>query len=185
MPDSNSGFLWGNALSGLGGLAGAAGSLLGGSSSSAGYAATAAGDRAEAQGLEEAAQSEELNKTLAGASGQIQDAMAARTIYKSTSGIEAAAAGAGFNGGGSAGDILRESAQQGALTRQMLGVQTEVNENTYQMQANTYTAEAQQAEDNADAADAAASAAETGGVLGAIGGVLGAAAKFAPMLAAL
>jgi len=181
MPDPNSsGAKWSAGLGAAADLVGAAGSFLGGQANSAALQASAEGYRKEAQGFRDAANLEGFNIAYAGASGQLQDFAAARQIYKSESGTRADVAGAGFSGQGSAGDILRESAQQGAMQRSIIGTQTAINENTYKIQQTAYNAEADQADAAASAAEAQASAASTGGIMDAIGGVLKAGAAIAP-----
>lgn len=74
--------------------------------------------------------------------------------------------GAGFGMSGSALDILRSGAQQGALTKQVLAQQGLISEAGYEEQQQSYLNMAQ-------AADAAAQAAKEGG----IGSLIGAGVK--------
>lgn len=175
-----------------GSLFGAAGDLLSGFSSylgsqsqTAGYAAEAAGYDQEMQGFITAEQLEDQNITEAAVSGKIQDIQTQRKIYMSESGTRSDVATAGLAESGNALDILRSSAEQGALTIGMQDTQTAINENNYREQALAYHMEATQAGSEANAARSAASAAQTGGILGGIGGILKAGAALAPLALAV
>lgn len=99
----------------------------------------AKGYKLEAQTYGQAADLENQNATLAAASGVIQSAQMQRKVYQSLSGTQAEIAGAGLAAKGSAGDIMRSSAQQGSLTQQLVAAQTEINVNAYKAQAGAYS----------------------------------------------
>ncbi len=178
---SGGGFDIGGAIGAAGDLFKGVGGFLGSKGQQAGLQGEAAGFDAEAQGLFEAANLEAYNAAWAGASGDIQIAQQLRTNYKVASQVQQQEGSAGFNGGGSGGDIMRENAQQGAMATQLLGVQKAINVNTYKIQQTMYNAQGKQALDAAQAARDQASSAGTGGILGGIGGVLGAVSKLAPI----
>lgn len=148
----------------------------------AGFGQQATGLDAEAAGFDKAASLEDQNSKYALVSGNIQDIAATRKIYQSMSGSSSDIAGAGFAESGSGLDILRSSAEQGALTHAMIGVQTDITENTYQAQAGAYRSEAEQARSAAAAARARASSAGDAGIMGGLGDALGVAAKVAPFV---
>src|ERR1700678_4436455 len=124
----------GAGLSGLGSLVGAAGDIFAGNAGATAFDAEAQGYDQEAQGLEQAADLEAQNEAYAGAASDIQIAQQQRQTYMIGSKTLAAQAGAGFTSGGSGGDILRANLQQGALATQLLGVQKNINQTTYQVQ---------------------------------------------------
>jgi hypothetical protein len=68
----------------------------------------------------------------------IKQAQSDRELYKALGQTQEGVASAGFTEGGSALDILRESAQQGALTHQVLGQQGLITEAGYQEEAQSY-----------------------------------------------
>lgn len=82
------------------------------------------------------------NAQLSTESTAIQQTQAARKVYQSIGGQEADVAGAGFAASGSALDLLRSSAEQGALQKQLIGVQGIINTNSYEQQATAYQAQA-------------------------------------------
>jgi len=100
------------------------------------------GKEAQASGLSQAANLEEQNVQLAKESGALQETMAQRKIEMGIGTEEAGVAGAGFSSGGSAGDLLRASQEQAALTKGVIGVQTQINVTGYEAQAAAYTSEA-------------------------------------------
>lgn len=78
---------------------------------------------------------------------------------------KAQTAGAGFQtGSGSAGDLLRFSAQQAALSKQLTEQQGEITQNAYQYQAQAYQGQA-------SAAQTAAKGQGGGGILSAAAGI--------------
>lgn len=119
------------------------------------------------------------NVKLTEASTAIQKAAEQRNIYRITGGIRADVAGAGLTQSGSAEDILRASAQQGALQKQLVGVQGQMNVNaqtaqvgTYKSQAEAYQAQSEGAIAAAEGQEASAAASKGGGILKTIGGAV-------------
>ena len=88
----------------------------------------------------------------------IKEMAAERNIFQTMGAQEAGTAGAGFSASGSALDLLRSSAQQGALTKAVLGQQGLITEagfaeqqRAYQAQANAARLAQQSAENDSDA----------------------------------
>lgn len=124
-----------NIGSGLGMLGGAVSDLFGSSGSS--QAAGAYG---------KAAQIAEFNKALTLRSTAIQEKQQDIQTYK-VLGTEAAdVAGAGFTSGGTAGDLMRASAQQAALSKQLIQNQGEITAQGFEEQAAAYTGQQQAAQ---------------------------------------
>lgn len=99
----------------------------------------AIGQAQSAKGYKQAAEFASENATIAGESAKIQQLQAGRQIYKNLSTANADIAANGLAGGGSAGDILRDSAQQGALTKQLITQQGAINVLGYQAEAASYS----------------------------------------------
>ena len=159
-------------LTGLGGLATGIGSFI-----SSGYTAQAqqdlaAGDFSAATDYGLAANIAQQNVSIEKMTVGIQEAQSNRKIYQTESTERAATGGAGLEGG-SAGDLMRSSMQQGALANQLIKTQGNIQENAYQEQVVGY--QGMQASSNAagNAALQNAQAAQTTGIFGLAGGVLG------------
>lgn len=159
-----------------GGLFGAANDLLGGignfmgaQATAKGYKYSATGSRIAAASYGEAAGIAGQNAALATASANIQKTQSARQVFQAIGGQSADVAGAGFGAGGSAGDLLRSSVQQGALQRQLLGIQGEITSNSYEQEQKSFLAQQDAANVQAQASDSAAKSAKQGGFLGALG----------------
>lgn len=109
-----------------------------------------------------------------------------RDISKQIGGQEAAIAGSGFTASGSALDILRESASQGALTKAVLGQQGMITEEGYQQQAQSYRTMASAADvaiaGEENAAKGYEEAAKTSTITGVIKGAAALASIFTPDL---
>jgi len=90
----------------------------------------------------------------------IKQAQLDRDIFKTLGGQAADVAGAGFAASGSALDILRESAAQGALTKAVGGLQGLITEEGYEVQAKNYAEMGKAALLAADAEDKAATGSE-------------------------
>lgn len=123
----------------------------------------AQGDAASAaayqQSVDITLQNEAIEQTTVG----IKQAQANRQLYQTLGGQVADVAGAGFAESGSGADLLRDSAEQGAITHALISEQGSIQENAYQQQAVAYEGQAQ-----------AASAASSGaGIAGAISGIAG------------
>jgi hypothetical protein len=128
----------------------------------------AIGSAKAAQSYTQAAKIALQNEQLAKESTQIQQVQAQRQIFQTIGGQASDVAGAGFSmKGGNAGDLLRSSASQGALQRQLIGVQGLITANSYEQQANAYSAQA-----------AASKAASTGGIFKSILSIASAAMTF-------
>jgi hypothetical protein len=155
MADSNTD--WGDILKlggdALGRFGNAAGDLLGAQASTN-----------SAAGFRKAAGFATENADLELASARIQQIQQQRQIQKTIGAAQAEIGGAGFTDSGSSLDILASSAQQGALTTALTGVQGQITANGYIQQAQAYNAQAQAAED-------AAKAKKGGGFLSALGGI--------------
>ena len=98
----------------------------------------AQGDLAEASEYDLAGNLANANATFTAQSTAIQQTQQDRALYQSLGTTQAGVAGAGFAESGSAMDVLRSSASQGALTRAVLGQQGLVTEAGYQEQAQSY-----------------------------------------------
>lgn len=125
---------------------------------------TAQGNAAQAKDFQGAATLATQNAQLAMASTKIQATQTARTVAQSLGSSTADVAGAGFTTSGSALDILKESASQGALAKSLVNIQGAINENSYAAQAGAYQGEANAAKE--------ASTAGTIGAIASIGGGL-------------
>lgn len=84
--------------------------------------------------------------------------------YKVLGAENADVAGAGFTAGGSAGDLMRASAQQASLSKQLIQNQGEITAQGYEEQAQAYKGQQQ-------AADAQATGSGIGGILKGVAGI--------------
>lgn len=98
----------------------------------------AQGDILEGQTYGAAASLANLNAGYTAASTNIQAAQADRSLFMQIGSERAAAAGSGSSGGGSAADIFRNSAQQGALNKAVIQTQGLITQAGYQEQAQSY-----------------------------------------------
>ncbi len=103
------------------------------------------GEFEAAGGYKTAAKYAEENAQIAQQTSDIQQEMTRRRVYQSIGGTQAAEGGAGLATSGSATDILRSSAQQGALTKQLVQRQGAINVLGYQAEAASYQGMAAQA----------------------------------------
>lgn len=140
------------ALTGTGAAnyAGAAADLFGGAGSIFSGIAGAQSSKAAATEYGYAQQFAKEQTTLS-------ETLAGRQIYQTQSAARAGVAGNGFQLSGSAGDILRSNAQQGALTKGAIALQGAAQEQSYLEQQK--------------GAKAASTGGEIGGILGGIAGV--------------
>lgn len=120
----------------------------------------AKGLRIEADNYDLASGFATKNAQFTETSTAIKQAQTDREIYKTLGGISADVAGAGFASSGSALDILRDSASQGALTKAVGEQQGLITEEGYRVQAETYTNMGKAARMAADAEDTAATGAK-------------------------
>lgn len=98
----------------------------------------AKGDALEGTQYGEAATLSDLNSEFTKQSTAIQTAQADRALFGVMGTQRADIAASGFGEGGSGGDILRDSASQGALSRAVLNQQGLITEAGYQEQADSY-----------------------------------------------
>lgn len=125
----------------------------------------AQGDILEQQNYLQAAKFAGDEATYTGWSTNIKEAQQTREITQSLGRTTADVAGAGFASSGSAGDILRDSAGQGALAKMVTGEQGLITEAGYQEQATSYNNMAAAAGVAASAERTAATGADiTGGL---------------------
>lgn len=99
----------------------------------------AQGDIAEATNYDAAAVLAQQNEAYTAQSTRVQQAQLGRQVTQAIGGQRASVAAAGFGTGGSAYDLMRDSAQQGALARGVLGQQGAITEAGYDEQARSYT----------------------------------------------
>jgi hypothetical protein len=128
----------------------------------------------EQQNYQQAAQLALQNEQFTKTSTAIKQGQADQQLYTSLGRTKAGEAGAGLAQSGSAVDILRESAQQGATTNAAIGQQGLITEAGYQEQYNAYT-------NMASAAQSAEDATNLSGIGDLIGGGMKFAAAFATM----
>lgn len=102
------------------------------------YGYKAQGAQFEKQNYDLAAQFAEQNVAYTAAATSIKQAQNERQLFQSQGQTEADVAGAGFAASGSALDILRDSASQGALTKAVASQQGMITEAGYQEQADSY-----------------------------------------------
>jgi|SRR5882724_1744912 len=124
------------------------------------------GEFASAKGYTAAANFATQNAEIEAQSTKIQETQAQRKIYQTLGGQKADVAGAGLNASGSALDVMRSSAEQGSLTKQLISNQGAINVAGYEEEASNYSAMA-----------TAAKASGTGSIIGSV--VSAAAAVFA------
>lgn len=98
----------------------------------------AKGEEFEQQNYEEAAVLAGQNEKFTETSTAVKEAQQERELTKSLGTTTADIAGAGFAQSGSALDILRDSARQGALQHAVIGEQGLITEAGYREQADSY-----------------------------------------------
>lgn len=125
------------------------------------YAASA--DRYRAQGARiegerylESARLADLNATYTKELTNIKEYQTQRSIFKTLGAQQAEVAASGFTKSGSALDLERDSATQGAMAKAVLGQQGQIEEAGYEQQAASYRLMANSANMAATAADHAA-----------------------------
>jgi hypothetical protein len=102
------------------------------------YRSKAQGDLMGAANYDLAAKYADQEAAYTKESTAIQEMQAQRELYKSMGQTKADVAGAGFAASGSALDMLRESASQGALQQAVLQRQGLITEQGYEEQAESY-----------------------------------------------
>jgi len=153
---------------GIGSIAGGVSDLF----ASMGYKAKAQGDAFEQQNYLLAGTLADQNEQYTEWSTGIKQAQEDRELSKSLGTTKADIAGAGLAESGSALDILRESASQGAMARAVTGEQGLIVEAGYREQAQSYRNMAQAAQVAIDAENKAAQGAEITGWIKIGAGVL-------------
>jgi len=118
------------------------------------------GDLMEAKNYDLAASLADKNVEYTKMSTDIKNTQAERQIYQQTGAQQAAIGESGFSSGGSAGDLLRESASQGSLTHSVISQQGLIQEQGYQEQADSYRNMSTAAHMAADAENTAATGAD-------------------------
>ena len=135
----------------------------------------AQGHLLEAQNYDAAAAFADQNEKFTEASTAIKEHQAQRQIYQVIGTQTTDIAGAGFStGSGTALDLLRSSASEGAITHAALGQQGLITEQGYRVQADAYR-------NMAEAARVAAEADQTSG----IGALIGTGLKIASAVASV
>lgn len=119
-------------------FAGAASDLFSGITGSESLDIKAQGDFAEAQSYQMAAGLALLNKQYTATETGVKEAQNQREIYQTISQQRAGVAGGGLAESGSALDLLRSSASQGALSQAIIGQQGLITEAGYQEQHDSY-----------------------------------------------
>lgn len=145
----------------------------------------AKGDLAEAQQYDLAQKLANQNAAFTAESTAIQQAQQVRNTTLQIGGETAAIAGGGFAASGSGLDILRESASQGALAKEVLGQQGLITEAGYQEQAQSYGVMASTARETAAGEKQIASETEKASGIAAIGDIAGGLFKGAAAIATL
>ncbi len=125
-----------------------------------GHRAKAKGLRIEAENYGRSAEFSEQSARFTETSTEIKQAQLDRDIFKTLGGQAADVAGAGFAASGTALDVLRDSASQGALTKAVGSLQGLITEEGYEVQAKNYTAMGEAARLAAAAEEDAATGAE-------------------------
>jgi hypothetical protein len=106
--------------------------------SATGLRLKAQGDLAEASNYDIAATLAQQNEAFTAQSTRVQQAQLDRQITQTIGGQQASVAGAGFASSGSALDIMRDSASQGALARGVLAQQGTITEAGFEEQAKSF-----------------------------------------------
>lgn len=99
---------------------------------------TARGDITEAENYDTAAALARTNEQFVKESTAVQQVQADRQLQQSIGETTAQTAGAGLAASSST-DLLRSSVQQGALNKQLIGAQGQIQEAGYEEQAQSYT----------------------------------------------
>jgi NADH dehydrogenase/NADH:ubiquinone oxidoreductase subunit G len=120
-------------------FAGAASDLFSGITGSESLQIKAQGDIAEAQSYTMAAQLAGLNEQYTKEETAVKESQNEREIYQTESQQQASVAGGGLAESGTALDLLRSSASQGALSQAIIGQQGQITEAGYQEQQESYT----------------------------------------------
>lgn len=147
----------------LGSVGGAVNDLFQSKATAKGLRLKAQGARVEGENYDLAATLAKQNEEFTKTSTAIKQVQTDRQIYQGLGTAASDVAGAGFAQSGSAIDIMRSSAQQGALEKQVLGQQGLITEAGYAEQQKAYTNLAGFARYSAGVQDEMADDAETAG----------------------
>lgn len=120
------------------GAAGAVGDLLGGQATASGLRLKARGSEVEGENYDLAAQLAKQNEEFSRESTAVKQTMADRQMYQTVGAEQSQIAASGFGQSGSALDILRDSASQGAMTHALVSQQGLIEEASYHEQATAY-----------------------------------------------
>jgi hypothetical protein len=151
---------------GWGDIAGGVTDIFGGNATAAGLRLKAQGDLVEAGNYDLASTLAKQNEQFTEQSTAVKETMAQRQEFLGIGEETTQLAGAGFDtGSGSALDLLRSSAQQGALQKQLIGQQGLITEAGYTEQATAYTNLAGYARMAANTENSMASTASTMGYI--------------------
>jgi|SRR5579884_410277 len=156
----------------LSGFFGGIGSAVGAFFGAQGSEDLAQGDFQAAKLYADAADIAKQNVQIAKESTIIQEAQLQRQITKTIGAEQAAIAGNNLQGG-SAGDLIRSSMQQGALARAVLSQQGFLEQQQFKQQALGLEAQEAAAVAAGNAALQSAAAQRWGGIFSLIGGVVG------------
>jgi len=140
------------------------------------FAADAHRSKAEGLGIEatnydEAAQFATQNEKFTEQSTAIKQSQQDRANYMTIGGQSADVAGAGFAASGSAIDLMRDSASQGALTKAVGAEQGLITEEGYKVQSQSYTNMAAAARVAQDAENHAAEGSDIASAFHAVGAI--------------
>ena len=135
------------------------------------YRMRAKGNRLQAQQYELARGYSLENEQFTKTSTAIKEQQAQRSIQSALGQQATDVAAAGFEASGSALDLLRDSAAQGALTKETLGQQGLIEEAGYKEQADSYAIMAQSARLAAQADEKAASGATWSSIIKGVTGI--------------
>lgn len=122
------------------GIGGAVGDLFAGQAAAARGRIKGQGDFVEADNYDLAAQLARQNEEFTRQSTAVKDVMTERQIYRTIGAQTAGIAGSGFQQSGTALDLMRSSATEGALSRALVQQQGLITEAGYQEQAKSYDA---------------------------------------------
>jgi hypothetical protein len=145
----------------------------------------AQGDLAEASNYDLAATLAGQNAQYTEASTAIKQAQIDRSTSLAIGGQQADVASAGFSSSGSALDLMRDSASQGALTKAVTGQQGLIQTAGYQEQQQSYQTMSSAAKATAAGLENIASETEASGTMNMIGDIAGGLIKGAAAVASL
>lgn len=155
---------------GISGVFSGIGGFLSGQQNAAGLKAEAEGDFQAAKYYADAADISRSNEDIVKSSYRIQEAQLGRKIFQAEGTETAQVAGAGFSGGGSGGDLLRMSMNQGALAKGVMQQQGQIEVQSWEQQALGLQAQEASAIGAGNAALHASEAAATGGFMSLLSG---------------